>query len=96
MISTQQLLRPAYEPGDGQADGSQLVNGEWYMPVYGCDSLSMFIEQLPYKLIPELVQSALGDCVDADGHLTEDYERFARALLKHLLHPLNKSAVVDL
>jgi hypothetical protein len=85
MTSTQQLLRPAYEPGDGQADGSQLVNGEWYLPVYGCDSLEHFISQLPYKLSPELIQSALEDCIDADGHLTEDYGRFSRALLKRLL-----------
>lgn len=79
------LLRPAYEPGDGQAPGSQLVNGEWYLPVYGCDSLEMFITQLPYKLTPELVQASLEDCLDTDGHLPEDYGRFARALLKRLL-----------
>lgn len=84
MMSTRQLLSPAYEPGDGQAPGSQLVNGEWYLPVHGCDSMEMFISQLPYKLTPELVQASLEDCLDSDGHLIEDYEKFARALFKRL------------
>jgi hypothetical protein len=82
------LLRPAYEPGDGQAPGSQLVNGEWYLPVYGCDSLQVFIEQLPYKLTSELIGQVakyyLEDIGDGYGKAIFDEEAFARDLLKRL------------
>jgi len=40
-ITTSALLHPAYEPGDGSADGAQLVGLEWWHPVMGCDSLQM-------------------------------------------------------
>jgi hypothetical protein len=33
------LLHPAYEPGDGSADGAQLVDEQWWHPIMGCDSL---------------------------------------------------------
>jgi hypothetical protein len=33
------LLHPTYEPGDGSADGAQLVDEQWWHPVMGCDSL---------------------------------------------------------
>ena len=29
------LLHPAYEPGDGSADGAQLVDEQWWHPVFG-------------------------------------------------------------
>jgi hypothetical protein len=38
------LLRPGYEPGDGSMDGAQLVNGEWWHPVLGCDSLQYAVD----------------------------------------------------
>jgi hypothetical protein len=38
------LLNPAYEPGDGSADGAQLVDGEWWNPAFGCDSLQMVVD----------------------------------------------------
>jgi hypothetical protein len=92
MTSTQQFLRPAYEPGDG----SQFVNGEWYMPVYGCDSLQVFIEQLPYKLTPEFISQVAKDVGDGNGKAIFDEEAFATALLGHLLHPLHEPPVVHL
>jgi hypothetical protein len=38
------LLHPAYEPGDGSADGAQLVDGEWWHPIMGCDSLQGVVD----------------------------------------------------
>jgi hypothetical protein len=41
---TRKLLRPAYEPGDGSADGAQLVNLAWWHPAMGCDSLQIVVD----------------------------------------------------
>lgn len=91
MTSTRRLLSPAYEPGDGQAPGSQLVNGEWFLPVYGCDSLEVFIGQLPYKLTSELIgevaKDYLEDVGDGYGKAIFNVEDFTRALFKRLLAP---------
>lgn len=38
------VLSPAYEPGDGSMDGAQLVDGQWWHPVLGCDSLQHVID----------------------------------------------------
>ena len=38
------LLHPGYELGDGSMDGAQLVNGEWWHPVLGCDSLQYAVD----------------------------------------------------
>jgi hypothetical protein len=38
------LLRPAYEPGDGSADGAQLVSQAWWHPIMGCDSLQIVVD----------------------------------------------------
>lgn len=38
------LLRPGYEPGDGSADGAQLVNLAWWHPAMGCDSLQIVVD----------------------------------------------------
>lgn len=43
-ITTNALLHPAYEPGDGSMDGAQLVNSEWWHPVFGCDSLQHVVD----------------------------------------------------
>ena len=42
-VTTSALLHPAYEPGDGSADGAQIVDGEWWQPVFGCDSLQIVV-----------------------------------------------------
>jgi hypothetical protein len=41
---TRTLLRPAYEPGDGSADGAQLVNLAWWHPAMKRDSLQIVVE----------------------------------------------------
>jgi hypothetical protein len=38
------LLHPAYECGDGSADGAQLVDEEWWHPIMGCDSLQEVVD----------------------------------------------------
>jgi hypothetical protein len=38
------MLRPAYEPGDGTADGAQLVSQAWWHPIMGCDSLQIVVD----------------------------------------------------
>ena len=38
------LLHPAYEPGDGSADGAQMVGLAWWHPVMGCDSLQIVVD----------------------------------------------------
>jgi len=43
-VTTNALLHPAYEPGDGSADGAQLVDGEWWHPAMGCDSLQIVVD----------------------------------------------------
>lgn len=47
------LLTPSsgYERGDGSMDGAQMVDGEWWHPVWGCDSLSHVIDQANYLLV---------------------------------------------
>ncbi len=42
--TTSALLHPAYEPGDGSADGAQIVDGEWWQPAFGCDSLQIVVD----------------------------------------------------
>lgn len=40
------LLDKAYFPVDAGSldDGAQLVDGKWYMPVWGCDTLSYIVD----------------------------------------------------
>jgi hypothetical protein len=38
------LLHPAYERGDGSADGAQQVTLEWWHPIFGSDSLQVVID----------------------------------------------------
>ena len=44
MPTLRSLLHPAYEPGDGSADGAQIVDGEWSHPIMGCDSLQGVVD----------------------------------------------------
>jgi hypothetical protein len=37
------IIGKGYEPGDGSMDGAQLVNGQWWHPKYGCDSLQFVV-----------------------------------------------------
>lgn len=39
-----------YEPGDGSMNGAQIVYGEWWHPVMGCDSLEISIDAIKERL----------------------------------------------
>lgn len=45
-VTISALLHPAYEPGDGSADCAQMVNGQWWHPCFGCDSLEIVLDNL--------------------------------------------------
>jgi hypothetical protein len=51
------LLHPAYElagdPGKEIADGAQLVDGEWWHPQFGCDSLQRVVDNAREALVPD-------------------------------------------
>ena len=44
VVTTGAWLHPAYEPGDGSADGAQMVELVWWHPQFGCDSLQMVVD----------------------------------------------------
>jgi hypothetical protein len=44
VVTLTALLCPAYEPGDGSADGAQLVGMQWWHPTMGCDSLQIVVD----------------------------------------------------
>jgi hypothetical protein len=52
------LLYPAYElawaPGEEIADGAQLVDGRWWHPIFGCDSLQYVVNNARQALAPEV------------------------------------------
>jgi hypothetical protein len=48
------LLSPGYEPGDGTMDGAQLVDGQWWHPLFGCDSLQYVVDNARQALGPEV------------------------------------------
>ena len=43
-VTVKSLLSPAYEPGDPNLERAQLVDGQWWNPVFGCDSLQMVVD----------------------------------------------------
>ena len=45
MTTDWKALRAGYEPGDGSMDGAQLVDCEWWHPIFGCDSLQMVVDR---------------------------------------------------
>ncbi len=45
MTNNWKALCAGYEPGDGSMDGAQLVDGEWWHPMFGCDSLQMVADR---------------------------------------------------
>jgi hypothetical protein len=62
------LLSPGYEPGYGLMDGSQMVDGEWWDPQFGCDSLQYVLDNYrrmqeregqDLSLFPPLLRAAL-------------------------------------
>jgi hypothetical protein len=60
--SLQPLLRPGYEVGNGfLIEGSQLVDGEWFCPSFGSDSLQYVVDSYRYSLAK--LQSSLSKSV---------------------------------
>jgi hypothetical protein len=53
MTNDWKALRAGYEPGDGSMDGAQLVDGEWWHPIFGCDSLQMVVDRARALPTPE-------------------------------------------
>ena len=45
MTNDYRAMCSGYEPGDGSMDGAQLVDGEWWHPMFGCDSLQMVVDR---------------------------------------------------
>ncbi|MCE2836640.1 MAG: hypothetical protein LW834_06730 [Cyanobium sp. 49614_E6] len=54
MNALRALLNPGYEPGDGTMDGAQLIDGQWWHPVFGCDSLQYVVDNARQALGPEV------------------------------------------
>ena len=54
MTTLRSLLNPGYEPGDGTMDGAQLVDGQWWHPHFGCDSLQYVVDNARQALVPEV------------------------------------------
>jgi len=52
------LLHPAYElawaPGEEIADGAQLVDRQWWHPIFGCDSLQYVVNNARQALAPAI------------------------------------------
>lgn len=85
MTNLKAILHPAYEPGNGSVDGAQLVDGEWWHPIFGCDSLQNVVDnvrsmlQLPPNYIDpehqgqdrELLQAFYQAC-NAEGGTADD------------------------
>lgn len=48
------LLNPGYEPGNGTMDGAQLVDGQWWHPLFDCDSMQYVADNARQALAPEV------------------------------------------
>jgi hypothetical protein len=46
-----QFMRPGYELGDGSMDGAMLVDGEWWHPMFGCDSLQNVLDAVRARAV---------------------------------------------
>jgi hypothetical protein len=75
------LLHPAYElatnSGEEIADGAQLVDGEWWHPQFGCDSLQFVVDNarqamawLPHPLHPAAARPGGVDPITQRGLMT--------------------------
>lgn len=59
-----QFMRPGYEPGDGSMDGAMLVDGEWWHPMFGCDSLQHVLDGVRYRRVLLETPGKTGDGSD--------------------------------
>ncbi len=44
-------IETAFEKVANATDGSQIINGEWYIPKFGCDTMQVFIDSLKGKAV---------------------------------------------
>jgi DNA-binding XRE family transcriptional regulator len=44
------VLSAGFERGDGNLDGAQMIDGEWWIPKWGCDSINHMLDQLVFEL----------------------------------------------
>ena len=69
------LLHPAYEltwaPGEEIADGAQLVDGKWWYPQFGCESLQYVVDNARRQaLAPEVAIPGGADPITQRGPMT--------------------------
>lgn len=61
MTTLASLLHPAYlppfAPGNDLAHGAQLVDGQWWHPVFGCNSLQYVVDNARQALTPKIVMN---------------------------------------
>jgi hypothetical protein len=89
------LLQPGYEPGDASEDDAQKVDGAWWHPAFGCDSLQnvvdnarSMLELSPGYIDPEhqgqdleMLQAFYRACGAEGGTADEIYLRGIKAAL---------------
>ena len=54
MSTLRALLNPGYEVDDGSIDGAQLIDGQWWHPAFGCDSLQYVVDNARQALAPDV------------------------------------------
>ena len=54
MTTLHSLLNPGYKLDNGTIDGAQLVDGQWWHPCFGCDSLQYAVDNARQALVPEV------------------------------------------
>ena len=80
-VTTGAWLHPAYEPGDGSADGAQMVELAWWHPQFGCDSLQMVVDNARAILARRDNHPAKPDGSPADGEVGELVKKLHRDIL---------------
>jgi len=73
-IPIRPLLGSGYEPGDGSADGAQLIDDEWWHPIMGCDSLQIVIDNTRAAVAQPIGGSPLPTNYIDPEHQGEDLE----------------------
>jgi ribulose bisphosphate carboxylase small subunit len=60
-VQVRRILGLGWEPGDGTEDGAQLVDGDWWWPVLGCDSLQETVGRVR-QLLTEVDRADRKEC----------------------------------
>ena len=80
----QKILAKGYEKGDGTMDGAQIVNGEWYHPKWGCDSLDHSFDELFHHLVSIEIASRTYYDLAVEFAGKEEVEKRWQAVLKKI------------